>query len=62
VNDDPKRRSDETEDDRRRGDRRRSQLSIFIERRLGDRRRIPRRLIDSFRAFLGLPPFDRPGS
>jgi hypothetical protein len=57
LNDDSDRRSSERED-RRRGERRRSQISIFIERRFGDRRRIPRRLIDVFRSFLGLPPQD----
>ena len=51
------RRASERED-RRRSDRRRSQISIFIERRLGDRRRVQRRLIDVFRSFLGLPPLD----
>jgi hypothetical protein len=45
-------------DDRRQGERRRSQLSIFIERRLRDRRRLPRRLVDVFRRFLGLPPLE----
>ena len=51
------RRESESED-RRRTERRRSQIGIFIERRLGDRRRVPRRLIDVFRAFLGLAPLD----
>ena len=51
------RRASERED-RRRSDRRRSQISVFIERRLGDRRRVQRRLIDVFRSFLGLPPLD----
>jgi hypothetical protein len=57
LNDDSERRSEERED-RRRSDRRRSQISIFIERRLGDRRRVQRRLVDVFRSFLGLPPLD----
>ena len=57
VNDDTDRRSTERED-RRRGERRRSEISIFIERRFGDRRRIPRRLVDVFRSFLGLAPLD----
>jgi hypothetical protein len=57
VNEDSERRASERED-RRRGERRQSQISIFIERRFGDRRRIPRRLIDVFRSFLGLPPQD----
>jgi hypothetical protein len=51
------RRESEPED-RRRTERRRSQIGIFVERRLGDRRRVPRRLIDVFRAFLGLAPLD----
>jgi hypothetical protein len=55
--DDSERRSSER-DERRRSDRRRSQISIFIERRLGDRRRVQRRLVDVFRSFLGLPPLD----
>lgn len=53
----PDRRASEREE-RRRTERRRSQLTIFIERRLGDRRRIPRRLVDVFRSFLGLAPLD----
>jgi hypothetical protein len=57
VNDDKDRRA-EAREDRRRGERRRSQISIFIERRLGDRRMLPRRLVDVFRSFLGLPPLD----
>jgi hypothetical protein len=57
VNDDTDRRAAEREE-RRRRERRRSQLSIFVERRLGDRRRLPRRLIDVFRKFLGLAPLD----
>jgi capsule polysaccharide export protein KpsE/RkpR len=44
--------------ERRRTDRRQSQISIFIERRFGERRRVPRRLIDVFRSFLGLAPLD----
>ena len=55
--DDADRREPER-DDRRRGDRRRSQIAVFIERRFGDRRRVPRRLIDAFRSFLGLAPLD----
>ena len=51
------RRASEREE-RRRKDRRQSQISIFIERRLGDRRRVQRRLVDVFRSFLGLPPLD----
>ena len=51
------RRASEREE-RRREDRRQSQISVFIERRLGDRRRVHRRLIDVFRSFLGLPPLD----
>ncbi|HEY0615783.1 MAG TPA: hypothetical protein VGC96_14125 [Candidatus Elarobacter sp.] len=58
MQDEAERRTAER-DDRRRGDRRGSQISIFVERRFGDRRRVPRRLIDVFRAFLGLPPLDR---
>jgi hypothetical protein len=57
LTNDSDRRASERED-RRRGERRRSQISIFIERRFGDRRRIPRRLLDVFRSFLGLPPAD----
>jgi hypothetical protein len=57
VDDDTDRRSSEREE-RRRGDRRRSQIAIFIERRFGDRRVLPRRLVDVFRSFLGLPPLD----
>jgi hypothetical protein len=55
--DDADRRAAERED-RRRGDRRRSQLAVFIERRFAERRRVPRRLIDAFRSFLGLAPLD----
>ena len=51
-------RRDEERDDRRRKDRRQSQIAVFVERRLGDRRRVPRRLVDVFRGFLGLPPLD----
>jgi len=58
VTDEDDRRASERED-RRRGERRRSQLSIFAERRLGERRRIQRRLVDVFRSFLGLPPLER---
>jgi hypothetical protein len=58
LNDDDSDRRATEREDRRRGERRRSQISIFIERRFGDRRRIPRRLIDVFRSFLGLPPQD----
>jgi hypothetical protein len=55
--DDSERRANERED-RRRSDRRRSQISVVIERRMGDRRRVQRRLVDVFRSFLGLPPLD----
>ena len=58
MNDETDRRSAEREERRRGADRRRSQLAIFIERRLGDRRVLPRRLVDVFRSFLGLPPLD----
>jgi len=51
------RRANETED-RRRGERRQSQSAVVAERRVGERRRIPRRLVDVFRSFLGLPPLD----
>jgi len=51
-------RRESEREDRRRAERRRSQIGIFIERRLGERRRLPRRLIDVFRAFLGLAPLD----
>jgi hypothetical protein len=57
VNDETDRRASER-DERRRGERRQSQIAIFIERRLGDRRVLPRRLVDVFRSFLGLPPLD----
>ena len=53
----PDRRSAER-DDRRRGERRRSQIGGFVERRVGERRRLPRRLVDAFRSFLGLRPLD----
>jgi hypothetical protein len=59
VTDDNDRRASEREGDRRRGERRRSQLGVFVERRLGDRRRIQRRLVDVFRNFLGLPPNEK---
>ena len=59
MTDQDDRRASEREGDRRRGERRRSQLSIFVERRLGDRRRIQRRLVDVFRKFLGLPPLEK---
>ncbi|HEV2641103.1 MAG TPA: hypothetical protein VGT98_00275 [Candidatus Elarobacter sp.] len=42
--------------ERRRGERRSAQLAIFIERRLGDRRRAARQFLDRLRSFLGLPP------
>jgi hypothetical protein len=42
--------------DRRRGERRGGQLAIFINRRLGDRRRVARAFLDRLRSFLGLPP------
>lgn len=51
------RRASERED-RRREERRQSQIGVFIERRLGERRRVQRRLVDVFRSFLGLPPLD----
>ena len=57
MDDDADRRAPD-DGDRRRGDRRRSQLAIFAERRFGERRRVPRRLIDAFRSFLGLPPLE----
>ncbi|HEV3087854.1 MAG TPA: hypothetical protein VGX96_11570 [Candidatus Elarobacter sp.] len=59
MNDQDERRAAEREGDRRRGDRRRSQLSVFIERRMGERRRVQRRLVDVFRNFLGLPPLEK---
>jgi hypothetical protein len=55
VTEEAERREDERHD-RRRAERRRSRLAIFIERRLRDRRLLPRRLVDVFRSFLGLPP------
>jgi hypothetical protein len=42
--------------DRRRRERRGSQLAIFVNRRLGERRRAARAFLDRLRAFLGLPP------
>jgi hypothetical protein len=51
------RRANETED-RRRAERRQSQSAVSAERRVGERRRIPRRLVDAFRSFLGLAPPD----
>ena len=42
--------------ERRRRERRGAQLAIFINRRLGQRRRVPRALLDRLRAFLGLAP------
>jgi hypothetical protein len=57
VQDEPDRRAAERED-RRRSERRQSQTTASVERRLGERRRVPRRLIDAFRSFLGLAPLD----
>ncbi len=51
-------RRESERDDRRRTERRRTQTGVDVERRLGERRRLPRRLIDVFRAFLGLTPLD----
>jgi hypothetical protein len=42
--------------ERRRGQRRGAQLAIFADRRLGERRRAARALLDRLRTFLGLPP------
>jgi hypothetical protein len=42
--------------ERRRRERRGGQLAIFIDRRLGDRRRAARQFLDRLRSFLGLPP------
>jgi hypothetical protein len=42
--------------ERRRRERRGAQLAIFINRRLGERRRVARALLDRLRSFLGLPP------
>jgi len=42
--------------ERRRRERRGGQLAIFVERRLGDRRRAVRQLLDRLRTFLGLAP------
>jgi hypothetical protein len=41
--------------DRRRAERRRTAETVDTDRRAQDRRRLPRRLIDVFRSFLGLP-------
>jgi hypothetical protein len=45
--------------ERRRRARRERQLSIFAERRLGDRRRLVLDALDRVRALLGLPPLQR---
>jgi hypothetical protein len=42
--------------ERRRRERRGAQLAIFINRRLGERRRAARDFLDRLRWFLGLPP------
>ncbi|MDQ6942749.1 MAG: hypothetical protein M3169_09590 [Candidatus Eremiobacteraeota bacterium] len=42
--------------ERRRRERRSTQLAIFVNRRLGDRRRMARAFLDKLRSFLGLPP------
>lgn len=39
--------------------RRQRQLSIFADRRLGERRRLALDLLDRVRLFLGLPPLQR---
>jgi hypothetical protein len=44
------------EPERRRRERRGGQLAIFADRRLGERRRTMRGLLDRLRSFLGLPP------
>ncbi len=49
-------RRDEDRGDRRLSQRRSAQGTPEVERRAGERRRIARRLIDVFRAFLHLPP------
>jgi flagellar biogenesis protein FliO len=45
--------------ERRRRARRERQISIFDERRLGERRRVALDLLDRVRVFLGLPPLQR---
>jgi hypothetical protein len=54
-------RRDDERGDRRRGDRRSAAsdvdpANVAVERRVRERRRIARRLVDVFRSFLGLPP------
>ena len=56
VHDDTPPRGEAYAHERRRRERRGGQLAIFIERRLGDRRRAARQFLDRLRSFLGLPP------
>jgi hypothetical protein len=56
---DPDERAAEPAAERRRRIRRQRQVSIFAERRLGDRRRLALDALDRVRAFLGLPPLQR---
>jgi hypothetical protein len=55
----PDERGTEPAAERRHVNRRQRQLSIFAERRLGDRRRMALDALDRVRAFLGLPPLQR---
>jgi hypothetical protein len=54
--DEPARGAQPFAEERRRRERRGGQLAIFIDRRLGDRRRAARQFLDRLRSFLGLPP------